>query len=278
MAADLADLYRSATQLLKVVGERQLTESAGWARYLRGCAAYQWNDLTGAEEDFAAVVGQRYVAHSAPFSQSCYGLAAALLAQGKGDQAQAVVESVLAFALEMYNTRVLADARAFQAWLALQQGRPTEAQRWAESVDSRAHILPFTTFFVPSIALAQVLLDLGTPASLRRASELLERLHGAVVSQHNRRFTIEILALQAWLDDLRGDEPAALAALQQAVALAQPDGIVRAFADLGPQMAGLLQRLARRESGQNTSHKSCARSRPLLHRYPPQPGLLLRPP
>jgi LuxR family maltose regulon positive regulatory protein len=243
MAADLADLNRSATQLLKVVGERQLAESAGWARYLRGCAAYQWNDLAGAEEDFAAVVGQRYVAHSAPFSQSCYGLAAVLLAQGKGEQAQAVVESTLTYALEMNNPRVLADARAFQAWLALQQGRPAEAQRWAESVDSRARILPFTTFAVSTITLAHVLLDQATPASLRQASDLLERLHGAVASQQNRRFAIEVLALQAWLDDLQGDEPAALAALQQAVALAQPGGIVRAFADLGPQMAGLLTRL-----------------------------------
>ena len=107
--------------------------------------------------------------------------------------------------------------------------------------------MPFATFFVPAIIRAQVLLDQGTPASLRQASELLERLHGAVASQHNRRFAVEVLALQAWLDDLRGDEPAALAALQQAVALAQPGGIVRAFADLGPHVAGLLRRLARRD-------------------------------
>jgi len=243
MAADLADLNRSATQLLRIAGERQLTESAGWARYFQGCAAYQWNDLAGAEEDFASVVGQRYVAHSAPFSQSCYGLAAAYQASGKGDQAQAVVESVLVFALEMNNTRVLADARAFQAWLALQQGRPAEAQRWAESVDARARILPFTTFFVPAIVLAQVLLEQGTPASVQRAAEVVERLHGAVASQRSGRFAVDVLALQAWLNDLQGDEAAALAALQQAVTLAEPDGIVRAFADLGPHMAGLLTRL-----------------------------------
>jgi LuxR family transcriptional regulator, maltose regulon positive regulatory protein len=243
MAGDLADLNRSAAQLLRTAGERQLAESAGWAHYLLGCAAYQWNDLAGAEEHFAAVVEQRYVAHSAPFSHSCFGLAAVLRAQGKDDQAQALAESALAFALEINNPRVLADARAFQAWLALQQGRPADAQRWAESVDARARLLPFATFFVPAITLAQVLLEQGTPASLRQASELLERLHGAVASQHNRRFAVDVLALQAWLDDLRGDEPAALAALQQAVALAQPGGIVRAFADLGPQMAGLLTRL-----------------------------------
>lgn len=240
---DLADLSRSATQLLRIARDRNLAESAGWAHYFAGAVAYQWNDLAGAEENFAAVVEQRYIAHSAPFSQSCFGLAAVYQAQGKGDQAQAVVESVLAYALEINNTRVLADARASQAWLALQQGRPVEAQRWAESVDAGARILPIMTFTIPSVVQAQILLDQGTPASLRRASELLERLHGAVARQHSRRFAVDALALQAWLDDLRGDEPAALAGLRQAVALAQPGGIVRAFADLGLPMAGLLARL-----------------------------------
>lgn len=243
MMGDMAGLDRSATQLLKVAEERQLTESAGWARYSRACAAYQWNDLAGAEEDFATVAGQRYVAHSAPFSQSCCGLAAVYQALGKDDQARAVVESALAYALEMNNTRVLADVRAFQAWLALQQGRSAEARRWAESVDRHERLLPFITFFVRPIVLVQVLLDQETPASLQRASEVLERIHGAVASQHSRRFAVEALALQAWLDDLRGDEPAALATLLQAVALAEPEGMVRAFADLGPHVAGLLVRL-----------------------------------
>lgn len=88
-----------------------------------------------------------------------------------------------------------------------------------------------------------MLLDQATPASLHQASDLLARLQAAVDSQYNRRFTIDVLALQAWLDDLQGRENAAQAALQQAVALAEADGVVRAFADLGPKMASLLTRL-----------------------------------
>lgn len=243
ITGDLPDLRRSAEQLLKIASERQLVESAGWAHYFLGCAAYQWNDLASAERNFAAAVAQRYIAHSAPFSQSAYGLAAVYQAQGQSVQAQAVVQSVLVYALELNNTRVLDDARAVQAWLALQQGRPAEAQRWAASGDPSAQLSPFTTLFVPAIIQAQVLLDQGTPASLHQASDLLARLQAAVASQHNRRFTIDVLALQAWLDDLHGRENAAQAALQQAVALAQADGVVRAFADLGPRMASLLARL-----------------------------------
>ena len=69
---------------------------------------------------------------------------------------------------------------------------------------------------------ATALLDHGSPASLRQASELLARLHHLVASQHSTRFAIEVLALQAWLEDALGNELAALAAFQQAVTLARP--------------------------------------------------------
>lgn len=243
MTADLAGLNQTAAHLLRVARERNLVESMGWAHYFLGCAAYQWNDLAGAESNFAAVMAQRYVVHSAPYSHSALGLAMVYQAQGAADQAQAVVEAVLAYGLETNNTRVLADARACQAWLALKQGRQAEAHRWAQSLDPAAPIPPLTTFFFPAIPWAQALLDAGSPASLRQASELLDRLQDIVASQHNRRFKIEVLALQAWLYDTQGKEPAALEALQQAVALAQSWGVVRALADLGPTMARLLARL-----------------------------------
>jgi LuxR family maltose regulon positive regulatory protein len=43
-----------------------------------------------------------------------------------------------------------------------------------------------------------------------------------------------------------GDAPAAQQTLEQAVRLAQPGGFIRVFVDLGPTMAELLERLARR--------------------------------
>jgi len=43
-----------------------------------------------------------------------------------------------------------------------------------------------------------------------------------------------------------GNAAAALQAIEQAVRLAQPGGFIRVFVDLGPAMAELLERLARR--------------------------------
>ena len=54
-----------------------------------------------------------------------------------------------------------------------------------------------------------------------------------------------MLALEALLHAAEGNEPAALQALEQALILAQPGGFIRAFVDLGPAMAGLLERLPR---------------------------------
>jgi len=55
---------------------------------------------------------------------------------------------------------------------------------------------------------------------------------------------IEVLALQALLDNALGDETSALQTLQQAVDLAEHGGLLRVFADLGPNIAVLLTRLS----------------------------------
>lgn len=240
---DLAGLDQAATYFLRLAEERNLPESTQWARYFRGCAAYQLNDLAAAEGEFAAVVGQPYLAHSFTFSQSAYGLASVYQAQGAGDQARARVESVQAYGLEINNTRILADAGAFLAELAWRQGRRAEAHRWAESVDCGALLVPMTTFYVSAITLAKVLLDIGTATSLLEAGDLLARLRTIVEKQQNTRHAIEVLALQSLLLDAQGQQSAARQSLLQAVILAEPGGILRAFVDLGPKMRDLLTRL-----------------------------------
>jgi LuxR family maltose regulon positive regulatory protein len=59
---------------------------------------------------------------------------------------------------------------------------------------------------------------------------------------------IEILVLQALADHARGDVPGAVAALERALTLAEPEGYVRAFAGEGPPMASLLRRVAKRRT------------------------------
>jgi LuxR family transcriptional regulator, maltose regulon positive regulatory protein len=59
---------------------------------------------------------------------------------------------------------------------------------------------------------------------------------------------IQILVLQALTGHARGDVPGALAALERALTLAEPEGYVRVFAGEGPPMASLLRRVAKQRT------------------------------
>ncbi len=259
--ADPINLRQAADRFLRVARKRNLQESVWWARYFHGCAAYAINDLATAEREWAAVVEQRYVAHGLPFTQSAYGLASIWQAQGAGDRALALTESVLAYGVEIDNPRIQMDALAFQAWLASSQGRTAGALRLAEAVTPSALITPMITFHTAALSVARVFISEDSPGSLDKAASLLARLEQQ--AKGNTRATIEVLAVRALLEDALGHTEAALSALREAVALAQPGGLLRVFIDLGAHMARLLSRLA--QQGQ-------ASAASILHAFPSFPS------
>jgi LuxR family maltose regulon positive regulatory protein len=244
MTADLPHLLQTADHLLELARERDLPESVDWAHYLRGCAHYQQSDLDAATSDFATVVADRIAVHGMASLHSAFGLASTYQAQGRAEAARATAESVMKYALEMNNPSMLAMARAFAAHLALLQGREGEAAGWAAQAGRTVRMAPMPLFYVAEFTLVKILLAQGTPTSLEEAARLLARLHEVVQATHNTRFLIETLTLQALLHDARRDRSAALNALKQAVALAEPGGVIRVFVDLGPKMAALLHPLA----------------------------------
>ena len=69
--------------------------------------------------------------------------------------------------------------------------------------------------------------------SAHEAARLLERLLLAAEEGGRTGHVIELLVLQALAHQTRGDTPAALACLERALTLAEPEGYVRVFADEG---------------------------------------------
>jgi LuxR family maltose regulon positive regulatory protein len=69
----------------------------------------------------------------------------------------------------------------------------------------------------------------------------LERLLVAAHEGHRPGSAIEILVLEALHHQDRRNLPAALASLEEALTLAEPEGYVRVFLDEGPRMAALLR-------------------------------------
>jgi LuxR family maltose regulon positive regulatory protein len=242
--ADLYRLQQTAEQQLRLGYELELPESIGIARYSLGVTHYCRNQLDAAEQNLAAVVNSTNIGNVFNFAHSTFALALTYQAQGRPSKARAVTERVVSHSLDTGNEPLLQIARAFQAELALRQGNLAEASPWAEAFDPE----PFRAahrFYVPQLTLARVFLAMDTTESRLRAAKLLARLHGFFTSIHNTRFLIDVLALQALLDDAQGDEPAALEKLERAVRLAALGGFIRPFVDPGPGLAGLLDRLRR---------------------------------
>ena len=101
----------------------------------------------------------------------------------------------------------------------------------------------FEKFYFPQLTLIKILLAEGTINSSRQAAELLDQSLNFMRSVHNRRFQIDLLALQSLLFDSQKDEAAALKALTESLTIAEPAGFIRPFVEMGPPMADLLKRL-----------------------------------
>jgi ATP/maltotriose-dependent transcriptional regulator MalT len=246
MTADLLGLARAAEQVLALSRDPYSPQFLAWGHYHLGRVRYHHNDLPGAEEHFAAVVKQPYLSYGICYVNSACGLALTHQAQRRAEQAREVIETAVAFVLETGNTTLLPVALAFQAELALMQGQIAVAGQQAARFDPVPPLSPMYGLFSPHLTLVKVWLAQNTPASRSRAAELAGQVLAFCQSTHTTRFLIEALALQAMLRDMEGDGPAALADLEQAIALAEPGGFIRLFVDLGLPMARLLAQLHRR--------------------------------
>jgi LuxR family transcriptional regulator, maltose regulon positive regulatory protein len=142
---------------------------------------------------------------------------------------------------------------AMKARIWVAQGKQAEALGWARerglSVDDDLSYLRE----YEHLTLARVLIARYRNApddSIRKALGLLERLLVAAEEGGRTGSVIEILVLQALAHAAHGNIPRALASLERALTLAEPEGYTRIFLDEGAAMAELLKRMnPSRESG-----------------------------
>jgi LuxR family transcriptional regulator, maltose regulon positive regulatory protein len=146
------------------------------------------------------------------------------------------------------NVRPVPALRA-RVWIA--QGRLGEALGWVReqglSVDDDLSYL----HEFEHIALARMLLARSQGEPVREAIRLLERLLPAAEQGGRIGHVIEIMVLRALAQQRVRDIPAALADLERAVTLAEPEGYVRVFADEGAPMASLLRAAAKQGTAAN---------------------------
>jgi len=138
---------------------------------------------------------------------------------------------------------------ALRARVRVAQGELGEALGWARerglSVDDDlSYLREFEHITLARMLLARYTAE-RAERSIQEATRLLERLLRAAEEGQRTGSVIEILVLQALARQARGDIPAALASLQRALTLAEPEGYARIFTDEGPPVASLLRAAAK---------------------------------
>ena len=191
-----------------------------------------------------------------PQNQYRWRVAMARIRQAEGDLAGAL--ELLNEAERLYTGDMFPDVRpvpALKARVWIAQGSLGEALGWAREQglsvdDDLSYLREFEHITLARMFLARYQ-DERAQRSLHEAARLLERLLAAAEEGGRTGRVIEILVLQALAHHRLGGIPAALACLERAMTLAEPQGYVRVFTDEGPPMASLLQAAAKQGIARN---------------------------
>jgi LuxR family maltose regulon positive regulatory protein len=242
MSSDMYALKQTATAMLELCRTPNLPETKVFALYFLGAAQYQLNELDTIEQTLAPVTDNPFGPTFFIYMCSIQILSLTSDTVGRPDQAQKMSDSLIKRILNGEGLTFLSNTQALRDELALRHGRLTQAVHGAKEITIE-NAPPGYRFMIPELTVAKVFLNQKTEKSLKQAEELLGNLHDYFTSAHNTRFLIEVLSLQALLQDAQGNEREAVSKLVEALKLAEPGGLIRMFVDLGPDMARLLERL-----------------------------------
>ncbi|MCP4286437.1 MAG: helix-turn-helix transcriptional regulator, partial [Gammaproteobacteria bacterium] len=177
-----------------------------------------------------------------------YCIAQAQLKEAEGDLEAAL--DLLDEAKRVYARNPVPNVRpveALKARVYVRQGRLANALDWVRdrglSVDDDlSYLREFEHIVLVRVLIAEYKSN-HAERSVLQAVGLLERLLKAAEDGKRMGSVIEILALQALAHQAQGN-PLALASLERALTLAEPEGYVRLFVDEGVAMAHLLSETA----------------------------------
>jgi LuxR family maltose regulon positive regulatory protein len=206
------------------------------------------NDLDGATRhmELSSALGE-----SAGLPQHAYRwrVTQARLSRARGDLQTAL--ELIEEAAPLYNTDFSPPVRpvaAIAARIQLASGDLTSAIDWVTqrnltAGDDLSYLREYEHLTLARVLIAQHATGQGADR-LTDALALLDRL--LVAADHGGRVgaVIEILVLQAAAHLTNGDEPAAIAALDEALRRAEPDGHLRLFLHAGPGVTDLLRSAA----------------------------------
>jgi len=231
---------------------REIGQSAGMVAgealsdHMDGLIHLQRGELDSAIQLLERERGRSYSYHTRMAIDSLVALTLAYQANGQPEQAAAALESLVRFTDHLGPPFPdLADSAAVR--LSIMKGRAVPVVHSLEtSAPPPAGMMVFW-LEIPSTTRCRALVAEGSATSLREAEERLQECVERSEAQHNTCQLIGILALQAVAFEKQGKGDEARAALDRALTLAQPGGLLFAFLEIGPPMADLLRQQLRQE-------------------------------
>ncbi len=269
IAADLPGLLQTTVQMSSLSDQLGLVEMRAWAAYFAGSAYFQWDELERAERSLQPVVQQRAATSSVVYANAACVLALTYQAQGRGNDALALVIAATEH-LSSSSATMLPLAQVLSAEIAVRQGDFVTATQWAIRETRPAPLVPAFYCLAPRLTRARVLLALDQAGASQEALQLLQEARDYYQEIHNTRFLIETLVLLASLHSAENAEIALLDVLEQALVLAQPGGATRIFIDAGTILLEPLETLAARNVAPALVGQICAAVRSEQRTAPPR--------
>ena len=220
----------------------------GWVNIRMGELLYEWNELGEAWEHVSKGLERAELGGDVRAMIAGYLIAGRLkLTEGDAEAAEAYLEQARSHVENAQFSHWISRFERLQLELWLAQDRLRAAVNWADEMLPEGALEERTDRAEAQLALARVLIVKGDGPSLERALALLNSLSAAAETEGRTGITIETLALEGLAHWRQGDDVGAMTALERALRLAEPEGYVRLFADLGLPMARLLQKAAARD-------------------------------
>ncbi len=234
-------------QVLKLTNGR-VGHPTGIAYAALGYLFWEWQDVETARQylRLAWDVGMQ-ANNNNVISETALCMAQVELAQGNTGEADYWLQQWERFLQEAGTYKVLSIVWALRARLSLEQGRLDDALLWmqrhmpgCEEAISPRHEIEYFVQVRVLIAAGRVY---TRGSYLRQAMTLLEHLREHAETIGRTKTLIRVLTYEALVLSFQEDTEGALAALERALALAEPGRYIRVFVDKGDAMAKLLRLL-----------------------------------
>jgi LuxR family maltose regulon positive regulatory protein len=166
---------------------------------------------------------------------------------------------------------------AVRARMLIAHGRLSEGRAWARRAgvsptDELSYEREYEHMTLARLLVAEA--HAGDAEASSRALGLLDRLLAAADDGARMGSRLEILVIQALARHAAGDQAGALAALDAAFAIAEPEGFVRVFLDEGPAMMRLLKVAARQRNAPDFVNRLLGAATIETEQAPGQHGLV----